>query len=123
MTGRILVVDDHEDFRQALISFLSAIGLDVVGEAANGADAVAAVRELEPDLVLMDVSMPEGDGIAATERLKQEWPALPVVMLCGAIEPCDRAAAMAVGADAVITKVLKPAEIQFRIAPLLAGGC
>ena len=64
MTARVLIVDDHAGFRQAAMTMLVADGMDVVGEAIDGASAVAAVAALHPDVVLLDVGLPGGDGIS-----------------------------------------------------------
>jgi DNA-binding NarL/FixJ family response regulator len=67
----VLIVDDHEGFRRFARRLLEAGGLEVIGEAADGASAVAAARELDPDLVLLDVMLPDGDGFAVAERIAQ----------------------------------------------------
>ena len=66
---RILIVDDHALFRESLRSLLTARDLDVVGEASNGREAVEKAWELKPDVVLMDLAMPEVDGLTATKHL------------------------------------------------------
>ena len=78
---RILIADDHTLFRDGLRSLLTAQGHEVVGEARNGREAVAMAREIAPDLVLMDLSMPELDGIAATKLITAELPHVKVVIL------------------------------------------
>jgi DNA-binding NarL/FixJ family response regulator len=65
----VLIVDDHAAFRRFARRMLEAGGLTVIGEAADGASGVAAARELDPDLVLLDVMLPDGDGFAVAERL------------------------------------------------------
>jgi DNA-binding NarL/FixJ family response regulator len=77
-----LVVDDHPAFRRALTSALRLVeDVQVAGEAAGGAAAAERARELEPDLVLMDLSMPDVDGIDAMRRIHATHPNLPVVIL------------------------------------------
>lgn len=79
---RVIVVDDESLVRAALRVFLeSADGFEVAGEAGNGADAIALVRAVHPDVVLMDVQMPIMDGIEATKRLTREFPGLKIVAL------------------------------------------
>jgi len=79
---RIMIVDDNATFREQLKEFLaSELQIEVVGEAANGEEAILKARELQPDLVLMDVRMPGTNGIAATRQLKDELPELKVLML------------------------------------------
>ncbi|MBK7822582.1 MAG: response regulator transcription factor [Tessaracoccus sp.] len=79
---RVLLVDDHEVVRQGLRLLLeTSDGIEVVGEAADGAEALAAVADLDPDVVLMDIRMPRVDGIEATERLRAHHPDTAVVIL------------------------------------------
>jgi DNA-binding NarL/FixJ family response regulator len=76
----VLIVDDHAPFRSLARRLLGAGGFEVVGEAADGAGALAAVRDLAPDVVLLDVQLPDLDGFAVAEALAGE-PAAPVVVL------------------------------------------
>ncbi|NCC35990.1 MAG: response regulator transcription factor, partial [Chloroflexia bacterium] len=76
-----MLVDDHALFRQALSVLLTANGYQVVGMASNGFEALTAARRLRPDLILMDIEMPDGDGLTATRLIKAELPAIAIVML------------------------------------------
>ncbi|HUF16698.1 MAG TPA: response regulator transcription factor, partial [Thermoanaerobaculia bacterium] len=78
---RILIADDHTLFRDGLRSLLTAEGHEVVAEARNGREALRLTRELSPEMVLMDVSMPEVDGLAATKQITAEMPGVKVVIL------------------------------------------
>ena len=80
MTPRVVIVDDHAPFRSLARRLLVAGGFQVVGEAADGAGALAAVRDLAPDVVLLDVQLPDLDGFAVAEALAGE-PGAPVVVL------------------------------------------
>ena len=80
MTPRVVIVDDHAPFRSLARRLLVAGGFQVVGEAADGAGAIAAVRELAPDVVLLDVQLPDLDGFAVAEAIGGE-PRAPVVVL------------------------------------------
>ncbi len=80
MTPRVLIVDDHAPFRSLARRLLVAGGFSVVGEAGDGAGALAAVRDLAPDVVLLDVQLPDTDGFTVAETLAGE-PAAPVVVL------------------------------------------
>jgi len=81
MTPRLLLVDDHKLLRQGLRRAVEEAGFDVVGEAGDGEEAVRLAIELQPDLVLMDVTMPVLDGIEATRRLRHSCPEARVVIL------------------------------------------
>jgi DNA-binding NarL/FixJ family response regulator len=81
-TKRLILADDHHLLRRGFRSLLSnEPGLEVVGEASNGLEAIEICRRLKPDLVLMDVRMPEMDGITATRMIKQEQPSVSVLMV------------------------------------------
>ena len=81
MAERILLVDDHPLTRSALSGLLVQHGFEVVGEAEDGAEAVARAEELQPDLILLDLSMPDVDGLTALPRLREAAPACEVVVL------------------------------------------
>ncbi|HEV2895445.1 MAG TPA: response regulator transcription factor, partial [Actinomycetota bacterium] len=78
---RLLVVDDHDMLRKALVELLVQAGFEVVGEAADGADAVALAKQLEPEVVLIDLRMPVLGGLDATRLIKDAHPATQVVLL------------------------------------------
>jgi DNA-binding NarL/FixJ family response regulator len=81
-TKRLILADDHHLLRRGFKSLLSGeTDLEVVGEASNGLQAIEMCRRLEPDLILMDVRMPEMDGITATRRIKEEQPGVGVLMV------------------------------------------
>jgi two-component system nitrate/nitrite response regulator NarL len=102
---RVLLVDDHRLFVEALEAILAPDKrIEVVGRATNGAEAVDLARELEPDVVLMDISMPVLDGIEATRRLRDEVPSARVLMLTGSNARQDVAKARKAGASAYVTK-------------------
>ena len=103
---RTLVVDDHADFRRRLKEFLaSEPEIEVVGEAGDAQEAILKARELQPDLVLMDVRMPGINGISATRQLKDEMPELKVLML--SLYDIDeyRKAALDSGASGYVVKI------------------
>jgi CheY-like chemotaxis protein len=84
----VLIVDDHAGFRRFARRLLEAGGYTVVGEAADGASALAAVEQLRPELVLLDVLLPDMDGFAVAERLAEDGPG-PIVVLTSSREAAD----------------------------------
>jgi CheY-like chemotaxis protein len=102
---RILVVDDHPAFRRALTSALRMVkGIEVAGEAAGGKEATDRARDAEPDLVLMDLSMPDFDGIEAMRRIHEDKPDLPVVILTAHADPGVEREAREAGASGFLAK-------------------
>lgn len=79
---RVLLADDHTLFRKGIRTILEQMhGIDVVGEAANGGEAVSVARDVVPDVVLMDIKMPEMSGIDATKSILQENPHIGIVLV------------------------------------------
>jgi two-component system response regulator EvgA len=78
---RVLVVDDHPSFRRCATALLTAEGFEVVGEAEDGASALAAAAALAPELVLLDVQLPDIDGFEVARRLLADDPELPIVLV------------------------------------------
>ncbi len=107
---RILIADDHSLFRDGLRSLLQAQGHEVVGEAKNGREAIELARTLKPELVLMDVQMPELDGIGATKLLVAEMPEIKVVVLTASEEESKLFEAIKSGAQGYLLKNLEAEE-------------
>lgn len=102
---RIIITDDHALLRDGLRSMLDGEpGLEVVGEAANGREAIELCRSLKPDLVLMDVRMPEMDGLEATHIIKQELPSTSVLMVTMHENPDYLLEALSAGAAGYVLK-------------------
>ena len=111
MAERILVVDDHPLTRDALGSLLAQGGFDVVGEAADGAEALELAAELQPDLVVLDLSMPGLDGLAALPRLRAAAPGCEVVVLTASGTEENLLAAIRAGAAGYLLKSEPPEKI------------
>ena len=102
---KLLIVDDLEHVRQGLRTILElAGGLKVVGEASNGLEAIRQVDQLQPDVVLIDLAMPEIDGLEATERIKAQHPETGVVMISIHDSEETRERAKRAGVDAFLAK-------------------
>ena len=118
---RILVVDDHPLVRDGIVSLLRARHEDVVGEAGDGAGAVALARKLCPDLVLMDIRMPGMGGLEATRRIKAELPEIKIVMLTVSDDDADLYEAIKSGADGYLLKSLSSDEFFGLLAGVSCG--
>ena len=119
---RILIVDDHSVVRQGLQMFLTLDPeLEIVGEATNGVEALHSARQLKPDVVLMDLLMPEMDGVAATEAIRRELPDTEVIALTSVLE--DRAIfdAIRVGAIGYLLKDTEADKLCEAIKAAAAG--
>ncbi|MEM8931377.1 MAG: response regulator transcription factor [Acidobacteriota bacterium] len=104
---RLVIADDHALFRDSLNSLLTARGFEVVGEACNGKEAVELARRLSPDIVLMDLSMPEMDGLTATRLISAELQDVKVVVLTASNDDEDLFEAIKSGADGYLLKDLE----------------
>ena len=106
---RVLLADDHPLFRKGIASLLSAEpGFEVLGEASNGRIALEKARELMPDVILMDISMPEMNGLEATRRIKEEIPYVRIVILTVSDEDQNLFEAIKSGAQGYLLKKIEP---------------
>ncbi len=118
---RIVVVDDHALFRSGLISLLGDMGeFQVVGEAANGREAIEVVRQAKPDVVLMDVNMPVMGGVETVRALKGHEPCR-IIMLTISKSDDDLLNAISAGADGYILKNASPDELKKAILQVHKG--
>lgn len=109
---RVLLADDQVLFREALATLLGVRDdIEVVGEAGNGAEALDRAAELEPDVVLMDLRMPVLDGVAATRRMRVEWPSVRVIALTTFDDDEDVFAALRAGAVGYLLKDVSAAQL------------
>lgn len=104
MGKRVLVVDDHAGFRGAVRRLLEGCGVEVVGEVADGASAIVAARRLSPDLVILDVGLPDTSGFAVAAALSELRPAPLTILVSSRRGPGDDDRALAVGAHAYLDK-------------------
>jgi DNA-binding NarL/FixJ family response regulator len=119
---RVLVVDDHRLVRAGLITLLgAALDIDVVGEAADGAEGVAVARDVTPDVVLMDLSMPNVDGVEATRQLLADRPETKVVALTSFSDRQRVADVIAAGATGYLLKDCAPDELLAAVRAAAAG--
>jgi len=119
---RVLVVDDHTIVRDGICALLALAGdIEVVGEAANGSEALKMVKELEPDVVLMDITMPIMDGLEATRRIHKEFPRIRVLALTQYDDKEYVFPVIEAGASGFISKVAASLELTSGIRSIYQG--
>ncbi len=119
---KVLIADDHHVVRRGLLFFLKTQkDIEVVGEAANGQEAVEMADQLLPDIVLMDLVMPEMDGIQATQKIKEQHPEIIVLMLTSFSDRDHVVPAMEAGAAGYQLKDIEPDELVESIRSLMRG--
>jgi DNA-binding NarL/FixJ family response regulator len=118
---RILLADDHGLFLEGLQNLLRAGGYQVVGAAHDGLEALQLARALHPDVILMDVRMPDCDGLTATRLIQAELPEIKIVMLTTSAEDADLFEAIKSGASGYLLKNLEPNELFDYLAGLGRG--
>lgn len=114
----MLIVEDDATLASVVASYLNRAGY-VTTAAASGSEALAAVGDATPDLVLLDVMLPQVDGLEVCRRLRAAHPELPVIMLTALGDIDDRIAGLEVGADDYLTKPFSPRELVLRVQALL----
>jgi DNA-binding NarL/FixJ family response regulator len=121
MPLRFLVVDDHALFRDGMVSLLKAAGMQVVGEAQNGMEALTEAARLRPDVILMDIDMPAMNGIEATRKITEALPEIRVVMLTVSQEDSKLVDALRAGAKGYLLKSLNSDEFVHLLRGLEKG--
>jgi DNA-binding NarL/FixJ family response regulator len=118
---RIIIVDDHALFRDGLRSLLEARQVQVVAEARNGREAIEQVRTYSPDIVLMDLNMPEMSGLDATRVISADFPKVKTVVLTASEDDADLFEAVKSGADGFLPKNLEAAEFFDMLERVMRG--
>lgn len=118
---RVLIADDHALFRDGLRSLLEAQGIEVIAEARNGREAIELARVHKPDVVLMDLSMPEMGGLESTRLLTAELPEIRVVVLTASEDDADLFEAVKSGAQGYLPKDLEASQLFALLAGVTRG--
>jgi DNA-binding NarL/FixJ family response regulator len=121
MSVKLLIADDHEVIRTGLATLLSGSGIEIVAEAATGKEAVEQAEKVQPDVVLLDIRMPDGDGLATLEKLRAKVPQSQVVMLSTYDNPTYIARAVALGASDYVLKGSNRDDLITTIKAAAAG--
>jgi len=104
MAIRVLIADDHQVIRTGLATLLAGTEIEIVAEAATGKEAIKQAEKVKPDVILLDIRMPDGDGLSTLEKLRQKSPEARVVMLSTYDNPTYIARAVALGACDYVLK-------------------
>ena len=123
MTIKVLIADDHKLFRQGLISLMKTREdlVEVIGEAETGEDAVRLAEQLHPDVVLMDIYMPHGDGLNATKEIRERFPGIAVVILTASENDEHLYEAVKLGVSGYLLKSLDAKELFELLAGIIEG--
>jgi DNA-binding NarL/FixJ family response regulator len=118
---RLLLVEDHVLVRQSIRAFLQGADFVVIGETGTGAEAVQLALELQPDIVIMDIHLPDMSGIEATRRIRRQCPDIHVIALTAYNEKAYQRALDEAGADGYILKTAEFSELVARIQQVIAS--
>ena len=118
---RVLLADDHALFRAGIASLVKAWGMDVVGQASDGTEAIELARRLQPDLVLMDVGMSPVNGLEATRAIKAELPEVKVIIVTVSEDEQDLFEAIKSGAECYLLKGMSEEELSSTLERISAG--
>jgi two-component system, NarL family, response regulator LiaR len=118
---RVLLADDHKIVRQGTRMYLESMGVEIAGEATTGVEAVTMARDLHPDIVVMDIHMPELTGIEATRRIRQENDEIRVLVLTAYDEPAYVHALLEAGADGFVLKTAEFAQLYRAMQEVAVG--
>lgn len=123
MTIKVLIADDHKLFRQGLISLMKTRPdfVEVVGEAQSGEEAIEMAEQLRPDVILMDVYMPQGDGLQATKEIRASLPEIAIVMLTSSEKDGHLYEAVKLGVSGYLLKSLDADELFNMLEGVIQG--
>ena len=118
---RVLLADDHALFRAGITSLLRAWGMQVVGQTGNGFEALEQARRLRPELILMDITMPDCSGLEATRLIKAEMPDIKIVMVTVSDDDEDLFEAIKSGAEGYLLKNMSEDELSRTLTSVASG--
>lgn len=123
MTIKVLIADDHKLFRQGLVGLMETLDdvVEVIGEAATGREAIQLAEQLQPDIILMDIYMPEGDGLQATKEIRDRFPQIKIVMLTSSESDEHLFQAVQIGASGYLLKNLDATQLSGLLTGVMRG--
>ena len=121
MNEKVLIIDDHTLFRAGLEDLLVRRGIEVVAAVGSGQEGLKCVSELKPDIVLLDMRMPEMGGLTVLSQLKKAYPSLRVAMLTTSNNESDIVEALRSGAQGYLLKDMEPDELVVALRSIIAG--
>lgn len=121
MTLRVVLIDDHTLFRAGLEGLLASRGIEIAASVDSGTDCVKLVNEIKPDVVLLDMRMPDLDGLAVLRTLRAQNLAMPIVMLTTSTEESDLVESLRAGAQGYLLKDMEPDALVIALRDIVAG--
>lgn len=118
---RVIIIDDHALFRAGLKGLLEQRNIEVAGEAANGSDGIELIKQLTPDIILLDLRMPDMSGLDVLKTLRQDMISIPVVILTTSNEESDLNKALRSGAQGYLLKDMEPDELVGALRDIQKG--
>ncbi len=120
---RILIADDHPMFREGIVqSFASEKDFAIIGQASNGKNAIKMAKELLPDVLLLDITMPDQDGITIAKKISAAFPVIQIIMLTASENEDDLMKALKAGARGYVLKGISANELVKVVRTIVAGG-
>ncbi len=120
---RILIADDHPMFREGVVqSLASEKDFTIIGQASNGKNAIEMAKELLPDVLLLDITMPDQDGITITKKISAAFPVIQIIMLTASENEDDLMKALKAGARGYVLKGISAKELVKVVRTIVAGG-
>ena len=120
---RILIADDHPMFREGVVQTLaSEKDFAIIGQASNGKNAIEMAKELLPDVLLLDITMPDQDGITVTKKISAAFPVIQIIMLTASENQYDLMKALKAGARGYVLKGISAKELVKVVRTIVAGG-
>jgi NarL family two-component system response regulator LiaR len=118
---RVLLAEDHKIVRQGTRMYLEHMGVEIIGEATTGVEAVTMARQLQPDVIIMDIHMPELTGVEATRRIRQENDTIRVLALTAYDDPAYVHALLETGADGFVLKTAELSKLYESLQEVAVG--